>query len=162
MYPWCSGVVLNHATVAGSDRSGLQRFRRLEVDSVLVAIDTILAAHLAVVAAGFVSVDLYDGCFLYDFDRRDMHLIDLDEYRPGPFILAADRLPGSRRYMAPEEFRRGATIDERTTVFHLGRTISELLDGSRCSAAQRAVVAARPTTRHERAFRRSARSWDTW
>jgi serine/threonine-protein kinase len=145
VYPWCRGVVLNHATTGGSERSGLERFRRLGVDAALAAIDTILAAHLSVAAAGFVSVDLYDGCFLYDFDRRDMRLVDLDEYRPGPFVVDADRLPGSRRYMAPEEFRPGATVDERTTVFHMGRTVSELLDserGSRCSAAQRDVVAA--------------------
>ena len=70
-------------------------------------------------AAGFVSVDLYDGCFLYDFDRHEMRLIDLDEYRPAPFVVDAERLPGSRRYMAPEEFQRGVTIDERTMAFHL-------------------------------------------
>jgi serine/threonine-protein kinase len=47
--------------------------------------------------------------------------------------------------MAPEELQRGSTVDERTMVFHLGRTISELLDGehgSRCSASQRRVVQA--------------------
>jgi serine/threonine protein kinase len=144
-YPWCAGVVLNHSTSSGSDRTALARFRHLDLDIVVAAIDTILAAHETVAATGFVSVDLYDGCFLYDFDVHDMRLIDLDEYRPGPFTVDADRLPGSRRYMAPEEFRRGATVDERTTVFHLGRTISELLDGqggSRCSPAQRHVVEA--------------------
>lgn len=144
-YPWCPGEVLNHATVAGSDRSALARFRRLDVEVVHDAIGTILSAHETVAAAGFVSVDLYDGCFLYDFDDHDMRLIDLDEYRSSPFTVDADRLPGSRRYMAPEEFERGSTIDERTMVFHLGRTISELLDtesGSRCSAAQRRVVQA--------------------
>ncbi|MFI6782594.1 hypothetical protein [Micromonospora sp. NPDC050276] len=57
-----------------------------------------------------------------------MWLIDLDEYRPGPFVLDADRLPGSRRYMAPEEFVRGTVIDQRTTVYTLGRTIWHLLD----------------------------------
>jgi serine/threonine-protein kinase len=141
-YPWCPGNVLNHATMAGSDRSALGWFRRLDVDIVRGAIDTILAAHLTVAATGFVSVDLYDGCFLYDFEGHEMRLIDLDEYRPGSFTVDVDRLPGSRRYMAPEEFRRGSTIDERTTVFHLGRTIAELLDsehGSRCSASQHRV-----------------------
>jgi serine/threonine-protein kinase len=104
---------------------------------------SILDAHLAVAAAGFVAVDLYDGCFLYDFDDQVMHLIDLDEYRPGPFRLEADRLPGSRRYMAPEEFHRGSVIDERTTVFNLGRTLANLLDcpgGWRGSPAQLAVI----------------------
>lgn len=126
-YPWVEGVVLNHATVAGSDRTGLTAFHRLPPAEALAAVDAILDAHKVVAAAGFVSVDLYDGCFLYDFDAERMHLIDLDEYRPGPFVLDEDRLPGSTRYMAPEELVRGATIDERTTVFHLGRTISELI-----------------------------------
>ena len=143
VYPWRDGTVLNHATVAGSNRSALERFRTLELGLVLAAIGTIIAAHEAVANAGFVSVDLYDGCFLYDFDRHELWLIDLDEYRPGPFVLDADRLPGSRRYMAPEEFERGATIDQRTMVFHLGQTIAELLDmeeGSRCSTPQRQLV----------------------
>ncbi|MGW5434528.1 hypothetical protein ACWET9_46705 [Streptomyces sp. NPDC004059] len=56
--------------------------------------------------AGFVAVGLYDGCMLYDFDEHRMSLCDLDEYRASPFVLNADRLPGSTRYMAPEEFAR--------------------------------------------------------
>jgi hypothetical protein len=90
-----------------------------------------------------VAVDLYDGCFLYDFDRYRMNLIDLDEYRPGPFRLNADRLPGSRRYMSPEEFTRGAVIDDRTTVHLLGRMLDHLLDsptGWRGDHAERLVV----------------------
>ncbi|WP_431879180.1 hypothetical protein [Micromonospora marina] len=94
-------------------------------------------------AAGYVAVDLYDGCFLYDFDAHLMRLIDLDEYRPGPFVLDSDRLPGSRRYLSPEELTRGATIDGRTTVHALGRTLHHLLDGPagwRGTAAERAVA----------------------
>ena len=127
IYPWRPGRVLNAATVQGGDRSALERFRRLPADEIRRALDAILDAHVAIAAAGWISVDLYDGCFLYDFDDRRMHLVDLDEYRPGPFVLDADRLPGSRRYMAPEEWARGATIGERTTVHHLGRTVQLLL-----------------------------------
>ena len=106
VYPWYDGNVLNHATVHGADRSGLTRFQHLPVPQIEVALDAILDAHLAVSAAGLVAVDLYDGCFLYDFAASRIRLIDLDEYRPGPFVLDADRLPGSRRYMAPEESPR--------------------------------------------------------
>lgn len=127
IFPWCPGEVLNAATVHGSDRSGLDRFRRLPRRRRRAAVDTILDAHLALTAAGWIAVDLYDGCFLYDADADRMRLIDLDEYRPGPFVLDADRLPGSARYLAPEEWTRGATIDERTTVFALGRTVQQLL-----------------------------------
>ncbi|AYF30459.1 serine/threonine protein kinase [Micromonospora tulbaghiae] len=139
VYPWHDGRVLNQATTHGSDRTALTRFQQLPLPEVEAAIDTILDAHLAVATAGYIAVDLYDGCFLYDFTARRMRLIDLDEYRPGPFILDVDRLPGSRRYMAPEEFSRGAVIDQRTTVYTLGGTIQHLLDfpnGWRGSPAQ--------------------------
>ncbi|MFD5336035.1 serine/threonine protein kinase [Streptomyces hawaiiensis] len=149
--PWHAGEVLYHPTL---HRHGgrthpdhpLARFRAQPVAPVLRAVDRILDAHLAVEAAGFVAVDLYDGAFLYDFDAGDLRLIDLDEYRPGPFTLEADRLPGSRRFMAPEESQRGSRIDTRTTVHALGRAIRLLLDAGdeerawRGTAEQLAVV----------------------
>lgn len=133
VYPWHDGQVLYPTTTSGSkirtDPAGaMVAFRSLPVPLVLAALDTILDAHLTVSAAGFVAVDLYDGCFLYDFHRQQMRLVDLDEYRRGPFTLHADRLPGSTRFMAPEERRRGAIIDERTSVHALGRTLRLLLD----------------------------------
>ncbi|MFG3419780.1 serine/threonine protein kinase [Micromonospora sp. NPDC048063] len=93
VYPWHNGSVLNHATTHGSDRSALHRFQQLPLRDVETAIDTILDAHLAITAAGYVAVDLYDGCFLYDFHARQLRLIDLDEYRPGPFTLDTDASP---------------------------------------------------------------------
>lgn len=133
VYPWVDGEVLYGAPLGGRpqrlDPGGPHaRFRALPVAEVLAAVDEIFDAHLAVTAAGFVAVDLYDGCFIYDFHRRRMQLCDLDEYRPGPFVVEEERLPGSTRFMAPEEFERGATIDERTTVFNLARSALVLLD----------------------------------
>jgi serine/threonine protein kinase len=149
--PWHAGEVLYHSTLRGHGGrahpdSPLARFRALPLDRVCRAVDRVLDAHLAVEAAGHVAVDLYDGTFLYDFEGDELHLIDLDEYRPGPFVLEHDRLPGSRRYMAPEEWRRGALIDIRTTVYVLGRAVRLLLDAGddesawRGTAAQLAVV----------------------
>jgi serine/threonine-protein kinase len=143
VYPWYDGSVLNAATYDGPDRSALYRFQGLPLAAVRDAADTVLDAHLAVAAAGWVPVDLYDGCFLYDFDRHRMRLVDLDEYRPGPFTLHSDRLPGSARYMAPEESVPGSRIDERTGVYVLGRTLWHLLDtpsGHRATPAQRDVI----------------------
>lgn len=103
------------------------RFRALETAEILTAYEAVLDAHVAIERAGWIAVDLYDGCLLYDFKARSMRLIDLDEYQPGPFALEADRLPGSRRFMAPEEFERGAWIDGRTNVFALGQMARILL-----------------------------------
>src|SRR5207244_11011211 len=71
-----------------------------------------------------------DGCLLSDFARHEMRLCDLDLYREGPYVLDSDRQYGSTRFMAPEEFQRGATIDERTTLFTLGRAAFVLLGPS--------------------------------
>lgn len=84
-----------------------------------------------------MAVDLYDGCVLYDFATHTVRLVDLDHYRAGPYVLETDRQLGSSSYMAPEEFRRGATIDERTMVFTLGRIALVYLGCARKSAASR-------------------------
>jgi serine/threonine protein kinase len=151
VYPWVQGEVLYHATrpprMSRADpASAIARFRCEPVAAIERVLDDLLDAHLAVARAGFVAVDLYDGCVIYDFAARRAVLCDLDEYRPGPFTVEGDRLPGSRRFMAPEEHRRGARIDERTTVFNLGRAIRLLLDAGdderawRGTPAQLAVV----------------------
>ncbi|MFF5359301.1 serine/threonine protein kinase [Streptomyces scabiei] len=144
--PWLDGEVLYDPAERGSgDRtspgSPMTRFRSLPVDRIEAAFARVLDAHLAVEAAGYVAVDLYDGALLYDFAAGEMRLIDLDEYRPGPFALDADRLPGSTRFMAPEEFERGATIDIRTTVHALGRTARLLLDAGDEERAWRGTAA---------------------
>ncbi|MCQ8774854.1 serine/threonine-protein kinase [Streptomyces telluris] len=151
VYPWVPGEVLYQPTRSRSagrtaPNSPMARFRGLPLPEVHAALDTVLHAHRAVEAAGLVAVDLYDGCMLYDFDERRMRLCDLDEYRQGPFTLDDDRLPGSSRYMAPEEFVRGSVIDIRTTVFNLGRALRLLLDAGdaedqwRGSCGQLAVI----------------------
>ena len=77
-------------------------------------------------------------CLIYDFARQDLHVIDLDGYREGPFINGMGRMFGSSRFMAPEEFEKGASIDERTTVFTMGRTAANLLsDGTLTRSAFR-------------------------
>jgi hypothetical protein len=100
VYPWVDGVVLNHATTARSNRSGLERFLALDPDEIRAAIEMILDAHLAIAANGFVSVDLYDGCLLYDFEHMTMDLINRDEYRPGPFVVSVNWRSRTRRHPA--------------------------------------------------------------
>lgn len=134
-YPWVDGETLYHATTETSGpavRRGTdaphERFRRLPVDQIVYAIDAIYSAHVEIAREGFVAVDLYDGCLRYDFSRRRMRLIDLDEYRPGPVATPESLLPGSTRFRSPEETTPGATINERSTVYSLGRVAQVLLD----------------------------------
>lgn len=171
VYPWIDGEVLYPPTRTSrggrtDPASAMTRFRELPVAEVEKALDEVLAAHVAVEAAGFVASDLYDGCLLYDFGRWRMRLVDLDEYRPGPYVLR-EPPSGSLRFMAPEE-RIDGTVDVRTTVFNLGRLLRLLLDAGdveqqwRGSDEQRAVVdhatRPRPDLRH-RSVAELIRDW---
>jgi serine/threonine-protein kinase len=148
VYPWLPGEVLNDPLVPGSPprdhpTSALSRLRAQPVPHVAQVVSDVVDAHVAVEAAGWVAVDLYDGCLLHDLATGRTMLVDLDLYRPAPYVLDLDRQYGSTRFMAPEEWHRGAIVDTRTTVFTLGRTARILLGepGSwRGSAAQEAVV----------------------
>jgi serine/threonine protein kinase, bacterial len=80
---------------------------------------------------------------MYDFATSEVRVVDLDMYRRGAFVNTMGRMFGSTRFMAPEEFTRGARIDERTTVFNLGRAAFVALgerDAFRGSPAQLAVA----------------------
>jgi serine/threonine-protein kinase len=150
VYPWLDGDVLYHATVGPDGRASsrprtdpngpMARFRGLPLAEAHAAVDTILDVHLRIDAAGLVAVDLYDGCFLYDWSGRQLHLIDVDEYRPGPFVPTR-QLPGSTRFYAPEEIGVGQVVDRRTTVYRLGRVARLLLDAGDDESAWRGTQA---------------------
>ena len=123
---WAPGEILSDGyddAVLPPDHedSPYRRFLRRPVAELADAVVQLADIHVAVADAGYVAVDLYDGCVLYDFATRTVRLVDLDHYRPGPYVLDVDRQLGSASYMALEELRRGSTIDERTMVHVLGR-----------------------------------------
>ena len=119
VYDWVDGECL----YGGRDdpQSAHQRFRRLPVKAILDVLDAIYDLHVQLVQRGWIAVDFYDGCLMYDFERQAAHIVDLDNYHLGAFTNQMGRMFGSTRFMAPEEFERGAVIDERTTLFTMGR-----------------------------------------
>ncbi len=135
VFDWLPGELLydyiTHRGQQGRNNPGAPhyRFRNLPAEKILASIDTIFDLHLLLEEKGFVAVDFYDGSILYDFETERSSVIDLDEYRFGPFTVEEDRLPGSRRFMAPEEKIRGSQIDQVTNVYTLGRLVVELLGG---------------------------------
>ncbi len=106
------------------------RFCALPADEIVDALNVIYDVHLLIEKKGFIAEDFYDGCIIYNFEKKQTHLYDFDHYHPAPFINDRGRLYGSRRFMAPEEFQKGERIDERTNVFMLGRTAFVLLANS--------------------------------
>ena len=132
VYQWVDGELIRvDAAIRNNPRSTFQRFRRLPSHEIIRALYLVYELHHQLAQLGWVAVDFYDGCMIYDFGCQRLHLVDLDNYCEGPFINEMGRMFGSSRFMAPEEFERGARIDERTTVFTMGRTAAVLLsDGT--------------------------------
>ncbi|MBD2867188.1 serine/threonine protein kinase [Paenibacillus arenilitoris] len=138
VYEWVGGEVLHSPDFPGKEgrsrpESPHYRFRRLPSGKIIAALNAVYETHVYLESLGYVAVDFYDGCILYDFGREALHLCDFDHYARGPFLLEADRLFGSSRFMAPEEFIRGSRIDRRTNVFTMGAAAFVFLgnDGSR-------------------------------
>jgi len=124
VYEWVEGELLRGT-------GARNRFRQLPVERSVRALDGLFELHQRLAAAGRIAVDFYDGCLIYDFARDRLHGIDLDHYTPGPIINTMGRMFGSSRFMAPEEFELGRTIDERTMVYNMGRAAFVLLsDGT--------------------------------
>ena len=128
VYDWVEGLLLR---VPAEERtrpgSSFQRFLRLPRETILRVLDEIYDVHQRLAERGWIACDFYDGCVIYDFDRGAVYIVDLDNYHPGPFVNEMGRMFGSTRFMAPEEFTRGARIDERTTVFTMGRAAAVFL-----------------------------------
>jgi serine/threonine-protein kinase len=101
--------------------SAYQRFAHLPAEMLLDVFDVLVDVHVALAEAGWVAVDLYDGCLIVDLATGGLRVVDLDSYRFGPSINDMGRMFGATRFMAPGEFELGAAIDGRTTVFTLGR-----------------------------------------
>jgi len=118
-------------------RSPFYRFRRLSIARRLDAYQRIVEFHASVERSGYVAIDFYDGCLLYDFATDVLRICDIDLYRPRPFRNLMGRLWGSTRFMAPEEFILGAEIDERTNVYGMAATAFCLLGGERDRAFER-------------------------
>ena len=132
VYQWVDGELIRvDAAIRNDPQSTFQRFRRLPPHEIIRALNFVYELHYQLAQLGWIAVDFYDGCLIYDFDHRELHVVDLDNYCEGAFINEMGRMFGSSRFMAPEEFERGAHIDERTNVFTMGRTAAVLLsDGT--------------------------------
>ena len=104
-------------------------FMALPLQEKLGIYETVLAFHEQVNARGYVAIDFYDGCILYDFERKITRLCDAEFYRPMPVVNEMGRMWGSSRFMSPEEFTLGAVIDGRSNVFTMGQTAFQLFGG---------------------------------
>ncbi len=136
VFSWNSGQSLVDPRFIGPDKlkhpqSPFRRFRQLSVEQRLDVLDKIYDFHVFAERQGYVAVDFYDGCLLYNFSAHTVTICDIDLYHKGPLENTMGRMWGSSRFMAPEEFQMGARIDYITNVFNMGATAFVLLGGQK-------------------------------
>lgn len=148
VYEAAAGELIHVPREKRSDpTSAYQRFAHLPAEQLLLVFDALIDLHDALAAVGWVACDLYEGCLIVDFTTAALKVIDLDTYRRGPSLNTMGRMFGSSQFMAPEEFQLGAVIDQRTTVFTVGRLVwhfgTRLTEsaGSFCGSTAAAEVA---------------------
>lgn len=161
VYTWVDGELVGTTRERRSDpASAFARFRALDHAERAAAVDAIVRLHVKLAEREWIACDFYDGSLMYDFAQRRMHVIDLDLYRNGPFVNDMGRMFGSDRFMAPEEYERGARIDERTTVFTMGRTVAQFLSSR--SARIDALVTRACSPEPQRRFQTVAEFYSAW
>ncbi|MFT4978841.1 MAG: serine/threonine protein kinase [Myxococcota bacterium] len=143
VYTWADGAPL--------------RGRLLPQERALTVLDRLYALHAQLARCGWIAADLYDESLLYDDDTDTLTVIDLDLYQPAPFRNQMGRMFGSSHFMAPEEFQKGAIIDQKTTTFVLGRAACVLAPDLDSPTVRRACQPDR-----DRRFETVAHFWRAW
>jgi hypothetical protein len=96
VHDWFGGELLRSPTEKRADPDeAYSRFRALPFPEIATALDAVISAHVALEHAGWIAGDFYDGCLMYDFDKREIKLVDLEAYHRGPYVNKVGRLPGS-------------------------------------------------------------------
>ena len=93
----------------------------LPVKEKLSIFETVISFLQSVHDSGYVAVDFYDGSIMYDEGSHKTTICDIDFFQKKPYVNDMGRMWGSVRFMSPEEYELGASIDESTNVFTLGQ-----------------------------------------
>lgn len=96
------------------------RFRALSLDKRMETLEIMLSFLQLASEHGYVSIDYYDGSILYDFDREIPHICDIDFFEKSPCVNTRGLMWGDDKFRAPEEYRRGAVLDDTTNVYRAG------------------------------------------
>ncbi|MEW4372390.1 serine/threonine protein kinase [Paenibacillus kandeliae] len=115
----------------GRQYDHVETFLALPLDKKFQIYDAIVRFHIHVNEKGYVAVDFYDGCIMYDFALDETRICDIEFYAQSPVINTMGRMWGSSRYMSPEEYALGQEIDEISNVFLMGATAFQLFGGGK-------------------------------
>ena len=102
-----------------SDQTRL-RLRRLPLADRLSMLDGVFDLQALLAGEGLIAVDFTDEHVLIDLEQKRALVCDIDLYKEKPAFNTRGRMPGSPRFLAPEEYVMGDTLGEDTTVYKLG------------------------------------------
>ena len=108
-----------------------EKFIQMPLETKQKVFDDILDFHAHAAKQGYIAIDFYDGSIMYDFEADRTVICDIEFYAKTPYINTMGRMYGSSRFMSPEEFTIGATIDEITNVYTMGATAFALFGDSK-------------------------------
>jgi len=98
-----------------------QKFNNLKTSKKMHVAEQILNFMEEVENANYVAVDFYDGSLMYDFEKDNLTICDIDFFRQMPTVNdIGEDYWGTKRMKAPEEYKLGGSIDTRTNVFIIG------------------------------------------
>ncbi|NLD83220.1 MAG: hypothetical protein GX637_03565 [Clostridiales bacterium] len=117
VFPWQDALPLRPMPPTDRVRS---RVRKSPLVQRLQMLDGVFDLHVLLSAAGLVAVDFTDEHVFIDFDAGRALVCDIDQYRSLPAFNTRGRMPGSPRFLAPEEYGMGEELKEDTTVYKLG------------------------------------------
>ena len=83
----------------------ISAFAAWPTDAILSVLDAIYDLHVQLVQRGWIAVDFYDGCLMYDFERQAAHIVDLDMYHLGAFTNQMGRMFGLDALYGPRGIR---------------------------------------------------------
>ena len=124
IFEWFDGECMGKQYVRSREK-----FMRMPPDVKLRVFDAILDFHAHTAERGYVAIDFYDGCIMYDFKACRTVLCDIELYAKMPYGNPIGRMWGSSRFMSPEEYELGAMLDEVTNVYTMGATAFALFCG---------------------------------
>lgn len=125
VFEWADGTCMGKQY-----EDGHRSILALPVQEKISIFQRIAAFMQCVARSGYVAIDFYDGSILYDANTRKVTVCDMDCFRKSPCINDMGRMWGSSRFMSPEEYEKGAVIDEVTNVYNLAQMAFSLFTDS--------------------------------
>lgn len=117
IFPWQDALPLRPMPPSDWVRT---QVRKLPLVQSLRMLDGVYDLHAVLAAAGLIAVDFTDEHVLIDFTNQRALVCDIDQYKQKPAFNTRGRMPGSPRFLAPEEYVMGDALNEDTTVYKLG------------------------------------------